>query len=259
MVAQNPIERMGPGQVDYLLNRLADIERRLDQGGARSSFPFSVGHLGITDFQIIPSVSGDGSADILIGDGAGGKLVRVFTDTKYGTKIYQVLDQSGKSMMSTDAAAGYGLGTPSLPFVYSGRTWNQTLAGATSQATAVEVARGLNYVYNPVTYIKPIIRIASATAETVRVFCQWRDASGALNNTADQTLTVTAGGFNIDANTCQFGKLWQAADMNGLVAAFIKAYVVGGTPGNVNIMATMGEGNGVSRGFYDIYSPGWAL
>lgn len=259
MVANSPIERVGQGQVDYLLNRLNDIERRLNEGGARSSFPFSVGHLGITDFQIIQSTSGDGSADVYIGNGAGGKLIQITTDVTYGTKIIRLMDQSGTTMLATDAAAGFGLGVPSLPFVYAGTTWNQTLAGATSQGTAKEIGRGLNYVYNPATLLNPIVRIASSTAETVKIFCQFRDGQANLNITAEATLSVTAGGTNLDTNTCQFGKLWQADDMNVSCAAFIKAYCTTANPGNVNIQMTYGQGQGLSQAFYNQFAPTWQV
>lgn len=258
MVANSPPE---PSADTFaaLVQRLDAIQRQLDEAGRAAKAPFIVSHNGSQDFAITPSPTGDGTMDILIGDGAGGKLMQIKTDPSYGTKILQFLDQAGNTMMSTDAKAGYGWGTPSYPFTNSGYTWSQTLAGATNQATAKEIGRGMNYVYNPATYIKPIIRIASPTAETVKVFCQWRDFQGNLNSTSDQTLTVTAGGVTIDANTCQFGKLWQADDMNGQCLAFIKAWVLGGTPGNVTIQMTAGEGYGVSQGFYDLYSAGWAV
>jgi hypothetical protein len=248
MVVNNPIERVGPGQVDYLLNRLANLERRLDQGGARSSFPFSVGHLGVTDFQIIPSTSGDGSADIYIGNGAGGKLLQVTTDTQYGTKILRLLDQNGSTMLSTDALAGYGLGTPSLPFVYAGFE-STNLSGATSQATGREMGRGVNYVYNPAVFINPRVRLFSATAETVKIFMTWRDAQGNLANTADITVNLAANLATIP--TCQFGHLWDADDMNFPCAAFVKAYCTSANPANVNVTASYQDGYGVSKKKYD--------
>lgn len=257
MVASSPPE---PSSDPFaaLVQRLDAIQRQLDEAGRAPKAPFVVSHSGFQDFSITPSLTNDGTMDIMIGDGAGGKLIQVITDPSYGTKILRFLDQAGNTMMSTDAAAGYGWGTPSYPFTNAGYTWAQTLGGSTSQATAREIGRGTNYVYNPATYIKPIIRISSPTAETVKVFCQWKDFQGNLNNTADQTLTVTAGGTNVDANTCQFGKLWDANDMNGYCFAFIKAYVVGGTPANVTIQMTAGEGYGISKGYYDQFSLGWA-
>lgn len=256
MVANSPIERVGPGQLDYLLNRLNDLERRLDQQGARSSFPFSIGHQGVRDFSIEPSSSGDGTADIFMGNGAGGKLIQILTDTTYGTKIFVLRDQNGRAMMSTDAAAGYGLGVPSYPFQYAGFE-SATLTGATSQGTASEIARGVNYVYNPATYVNVRIRLSSATSETVKVFAQWRDFQGNLVNTADQTLSITGG--TIAVRTAAFGKLWDADDMNGTCSVFIKAWVQGGTPGNVSLTASYNDGYGISKGFYDTNSPGWAV
>lgn len=242
-----------------LVQRLDAMQRQIDEGGRAAKSPFIVSHNGIQDFSITPSPTGDGTMDIALGNGAGGKLIRVVTDTAYGTKIFVISDQNGSSMMSTDAKAGFGLGTPSYPFVYDGRTWNQTLAGATNQATAVEIGRGFNYVYNPCTFIRPVVRIASATAETVKIFAQWRDAQLNLINTTDQTLTVTAGGFNVDTDTCKFAKNWQADDMNGGCTVFIKAYVLGGTPANVNIQMAFGEGYGASQAFYDGLPAGVAV
>jgi len=258
MVANSPIERVGSGQMDYLLNRLADIERRLDQGGARSSYPFSVAHgLGVRDFSIEPSTSGDGTADIFIGDGAGGKLVQIKTSTLYGTKILQILDQQGASMFSTDAAAGYGVGTPSYAFQYAGYESN-TLSGATSQATAREYARGTNWVYNPATYVQPRVRMLSATAETVKLFAQWQDAQGNLTNTSDITVNLSAGAVSVGA-VLPFGHLWDANDMNFTCKVFLKAYCTSGTPANVNITGSYQDGYGISKGFYDQFSSGWAV
>lgn len=256
MVANSNIERVGPGQMDYLLNRLNDLERRLDQQGAKSSFPFSVGHQGVRDFSIEPSSSGDGTADIFIGDGAGGKLIQVVTDSVYKTKIYRLLDQNGLTMMSTDAKAGYGLGTPSLPFVYAGFE-SATLGGATSQGTASEIARGTNFVYNPATFVSPRVRLFSSTAETVKLFAQWKDAQGNLVNTADFTTSIAAGAIGI--RTPQFGKVWDADDMNGPCSVFIKAWVQGGTPGNVQVTASYQDGYGVSRAYFDLFSSGWSV
>lgn len=256
MVANPPIERIGPGQMDYLLNRLADIERRMDQQGAKSTFPFSIGHNGVRDFSVEPSASGDGTADVFIGNGAGGKLIRVSTDSLYGTKIYQLLDQNGGTMMSTDALASYGLGTPSYPFVYGGFE-SLTLAGATTQGTATEIGRGVNWVYNPATYVSPRVRLFSSTAETVKVFAQWRDGQGNLNNTTDQTYALSAGVAALRFPA--FGKNWDANDMNTPCSVFVKAYCTTANPGNVNVQLSYTDGYGVSQRWYNDNFGSWAV
>lgn len=247
-----------PSANDYaaLVQRLDKMQQQIDEAGRASKFPFVVSHGSITDFQIIRSVSGDGSADIYMGNGAGGKLLQVLTDPLYATKIFKILDQNGSTMMSTDALAGYGLGTPSFPFVYAGYE-SLNLNGATSQGTATEFARGSNFVYNPAAYVQPRIRLFSTTAETVKIFAQWRDAQANLNNTADITVNLTAG-LTAFPN-CQFGKLWDANDMNGINKVFLKAYCTTGNPANVNITASYQEGFGVSRAFYNLNAAGWAV
>lgn len=257
MVANTPIERVGPGQLDYLLNRINDLERRLTEQGAKSTFPFSVGHNGVRDFEIIPSTSGDGSADIRIGDGAGGKLIQIITDSNYGTKIYALKDQNGSTMMSTDALAGYGLGVPSFPFVYAGFE-SLNLTGATSQGTATEIGRGINYVYNPATFVSPRVRVVSSTAETVKIFAQWADGQGNLNNTADQTVSLSANAPQILV-ALRFGKNWQADDMNTVCRVFIKAYCTTANPGNVNMTLSYQDGYGVSQRYYNDFSPTWSV
>lgn len=255
MVANTPPE---PSVNNYaaLAQRLADIERQLDESGRASKFPFVVSHSGVTDFQIIPSTSGDGSADILMGNGAGGKLIRISTDSLYGTKILQIFDQAGATMMSTDALAGFGWGTPSYPFIYSGFE-SLTLAGATSQGTATEIGRGVNFVYNPATFIQPRLRLLSTTNETVKVFAQWRDAQGNLNNTADQTYALSAGVATIQFPP--FGKNWQADDMNGICRVFIKGWCSTANPGNITATLSYVDGYGVSQRFYTDNASLWAV
>jgi hypothetical protein len=246
------------GEFAALLRRIEVLERAQDEAARASKFPFVVGHNGIADFQIIKSPTNDGTADILMGNGAGGKLLQVTTDTLYGTKILRILDQNGSTMMSTDALAGYGLGTPSYPFVFAGYESN-TLSGATSQGTARELARGTSFVYNPATFINSRVRLFSTTAETVKMFAQWKDGQGNLNNTADVTWNLAANTVTVLTNDLKFGKLWDANDMNTPCAVFLKAYCTSGTPANVNVTASYQDGYGVSKRWYTDNSPSWAV
>lgn len=255
MVASSPPEPSA-NEFAALTVRLDELQRQIDELGRASRFPFIVSHDGIQDFAVIPSTSGDGTASIFLGNGAGGQLIRVITDATYGTKIYQLFDQNGSTMMSTDAAAGYGLGVPSLPFVYAGYE-SLNLSGATSQGTAREFVRGTNYVYNPATFVSARVRFFSTTAETVKVFAQWRDGQGNLNNTAEITVNLAAGVAALPS--LPFGKLWDANDMNTSCSVFLKAYCTSGTPANVNVTASYQDGYGASRGYYDQFSSGWAV
>jgi hypothetical protein len=255
MVASSPPE---PSSNDYaaLVQRLDAMQRQIDEAGRAPKFPFVVSHGSSQDFAIKPSVSGDGSADIFIGNGAGGKLIQVITDPLYLTKIFKILDQNGSTMMSTDALAGYGLGTPSLPFIYAGYE-SLNLSGATNQATGREFARGGNFVYNPATLISPRVRLFSTTAETVKLFAQWKDGQGNLNNTSDITVNLSAGVTSLTIPS--FGKLWDANDMNTACGVFIKAYCTTGTPANVNITASYQDGFGISKRFYLDNVATWAV
>lgn len=255
MVANSPPEPTAD-QYAALVQRLDAMQRQIDESGRSSKFPFVVSHGGVQDFSIIPSTSGDGTADIAMGNGAGGRLIRVSTDTTYGTKIYQLLDQAGASMMSTDAKAGFGLGTPSFPFVYAGYESNN-LSGATSQGTGREFARGVNFVYNPATFVNPRVRLFSTTAETVKMFAQWRDPQGNVTNTADITVNLSAGVVAIP--NCPIGKNWAADDMNGVCMVFMKAYCTTANPANVSVTASYQDGYGVSQAWFDSFSSGWAI
>lgn len=249
MVANGPIERTGPGQLDYILNRLNDIERRLDQGSARSTFPFSVGHLGVTDFQIIQSTSGDGSADIYLGNGAGGKLIQIKTDSLYGTKIFVLSDQQGIPMMSTDALAGFGMGTPSWPFPYGGIPEEINMTGATTKGTAATIGQGINYVYNPAVYLQPRVRVRSSTAETFNIYAQFRHADGSTYNTADATYAIPAG--TVALRIPEFNGQWVAGDVNHACAVFFKAYCNSGIPANVFTQLSYQSSWGLSQRAYN--------
>lgn len=240
-----------------LVQRLDAMQRQIDESGRASKFPFVVSHSGTADFQIIPSVSGDGTADIAMGDGAGGKLIRVFTDADYGTKIYQLLDQAGSTVMSTDALAGFGLGTPSYPFIYGGFE-SLSLAGATSQGTATEIGRGVNWVYNPATYIAPRIRLFSSTNETAKIFVQWQDAQNNVVSTVDQTYALTAS--VVALRFPPFGKNWQSDDMGGAPCrCFIKAWCSTANPGNITAQLSYVDGYGISQRWYNDNASGWAV
>lgn len=246
------------GEFAALLTRLDDMQRQLDETTRAAKFPFIVSHSGIQDFQIIKSPTGDGTADILMGNGAGGKLLQVITDPLYATKIYKLLDQQGRSMASTDALAGYGMGTPSFPFIYNGFE-SLNLAGATSQGTATEIGRGGNFVYNPATFINPRIRAVSSTNETIQIFVQWKDFQGNITNTANKSFNLTAGSPAVLINTFSFGKNWPAATMNGLCFAFIKAWCSTANPGNITATLSYSEGYGVSQRYYNDNAPTWAV
>jgi hypothetical protein len=161
-------------------------------------------------------------------------------------------------MLSTDALAGFGLGTPSYPFVYAGFE-SVTLAGATNQATGKEMARGVNFVYNPATYVNVRVRLSSATAETVKVFAEWRDGQGNITNTADITWALAAGTPAVLGSTFFFGKNWQADDMNAPCRVAIKAYCTTANPGNVSATASYVDGYGVSQRFYNDNASAWAV
>ncbi|MEV6908027.1 hypothetical protein [Amycolatopsis sp. NPDC051071] len=116
MVANQPIER--PGSQDFLANELRDLRRIVEELTRASRFPFSIGHAGVPDFTVLPSESGDGTADLTMYYGNGDPLV--VTRTVGGKKIFGIKDASvggvQPSLFVTDPIAGYGLATPYVQF-----------------------------------------------------------------------------------------------------------------------------------------------
>jgi len=112
MVANQPIER--PGSQDFLSNELRDLRRIVDELTRASRFPFSIGHAGVPDFTVLPSESGDGTADLTMYYGNGDPLV--VTRTISGRKIFAIRDAkvggTQPTLFATDPIAGYGLATP---------------------------------------------------------------------------------------------------------------------------------------------------
>lgn len=247
------------GELAALTTRLDRMSRDHAELSSQPKFPFSASHAGARDFAIVPSPTGDGTADIMIGNGAGGQLIQVKTDPLYRTKILRLLDQQGATMLSTDALAGYGVGVPSYAFPYSGYE-SLNLSGATSQATATEIGRGSAYMYNPATFVQPRIRVVSSTAETVNFFVQWKDVQGNLTNTTNKTFALAAGVPQVLTSSLGgFGKLWQADDMNGLCFAFFKAWCSSANPANISATLSYSEGRGISQAYYIDNAGAWAV
>lgn len=248
MVASSPPE---PSANDYaaLALRLDAMQRQLDEAGRAAKSPFVVSHNGVQDFAITPSPTGDGTMDILIGDGAGGKLIQVKTDPLYGTKIITFLDQAGKSMMSTDALAGFGWGTPSYPYLFGG-TEEANLAANTSHATAVTIATGVAYAYNPAVYIQPRCRARTSTGGTIRYFAQFRHEDGSTYDSAEVSDAIGVGA--VSTTFPEFAGQWTANDMNRPTAVFIKAYSAVGTAANLFVQSYYQAGYGISQAGYNL-------
>ncbi|WP_410644486.1 hypothetical protein [Amycolatopsis sp. lyj-346] len=81
MVASQPIER--PDSPDFLINRLRELEQRVDELTRQSKYPFSISHNGVPDFTVLPNADNSG-AIVSVYDGAGHALIQTDPDTKYG-------------------------------------------------------------------------------------------------------------------------------------------------------------------------------
>src|SRR4051812_30905163 len=69
--------------MDFLINQLRDLQQRVDELTRQSKYPFSVSHVGVPDFTVLPN--GDNSGAVVsIYDGAGTLVVATDPDTKYG-------------------------------------------------------------------------------------------------------------------------------------------------------------------------------
>lgn len=246
MVANQDIER--PKSVDYLINELNALKRQVAELTSQSKFPFSVSHGGTLDFSVLPSASGDGTADLFVGDGAGNPALRTRSVAGSGFKIVELFDAANNLMYSTDSVTGWGLGNPCFPFLYGGKE-SITLAGATSQGTASEIALGSSILYNPNLWLTPQFRFVSPTAATVKVFCVFTAATTTYTTT-ERTISVPSGNSAVQP-FLDFAFYLAAADIRQGVQASIKAYVSAGTPGDVNARVTPWRGVGVSRGYAD--------
>lgn len=246
MVANQPVER--PGSMDYLVNKINELEQRLAELTAQSKFPFSVAHGSVRDFTILPSSSGDGTADLWVGDGAGNPALRTRSVVGSGFKIIEMFDSAGGLLYSTDSITGYGLGNPCFPFPLGGKE-QITLAGATAPGSAAEIGLGSNFVWNPALWLQPQIRLISPTAATVRLFATFSGPNVAYTTT-ERTVSVPGGNVASQA-FYQFATYLSPGDIRGIVGASIKAYVSSGTPGDVNVRLTPWRGTGVSRGYAD--------
>lgn len=245
MVANPQIER--PGSVDFLINELNALKRQVSELTAQSKFPFSVGHNGVTDFSILPSASGDGSADLFVGNGLGDPLLRVFTDATYDQKIAALIDYQGNTLVSTDASAGFGLGNPCLPFLFGGYE-QLNLTGAITAGTATEIGSGHTYAFNPCLWATARIRVTSSTAVTVKVFAAFTGAA-TTHTTTERTITCAAGGTAIQY--LDFATYLASGDMKEEVQVQFRAYCSSGTAANANLTLVFNRGMGISKGFVD--------
>ncbi|MEU0531971.1 hypothetical protein [Amycolatopsis tolypomycina] len=245
MVANQPVER--PDSMDFLVNRIRQLEQKVAELTAQSKFPFSVSHGSTRDFSVLPSNSGDGSADLYMGNGAGGSLLEVYTDSTYHRKIATLRDMSGRIMLSTDAATGYGLGNPTLPYPYDGQE-QIDLTGATSPGSAVEIGSGSNWPYNPALWVTPRVRTFSAANATVKMFAVFT-AAGGTYTTGERTINITGGVVSISRP--EFATYLAAGDIAAAVNVSFKVYCSAGTASGVTAQMWFWRGMGVSKGFVD--------
>lgn len=248
MVASPNTERPDGQGSDYLTNKVAELERRLNELSAQSKFPFAIMRNGNKEFSVEASEDGV-STDLIVGNGIGGVIFETFTSVTYGGKGWHLLDYAGAEMVASDTSAGYGLGQPSLPFAYAG--WESlNMNGATTTGTATTIGQGQNVVYNPSVYVSPRIRVVSTTNETIKHFVQWNGASSGVFNSTERTVALAAGVPQI--LTPDFIGLFTAADMKLNSRAFFKMYCTTANPANVSATLAYNLGYGASKAFYDL-------
>lgn len=247
MVASPNTERPDGQGSDYLTNKIAELERRLNELSAQSKFPFAIMRSGNKEFSV--ELSEDGlSTDLIIGNGIGGVTFETFTSPTYGGKGWRLFDYAGTEMVASDTSAGFGLGQPSLPFVFSG--WESlNLTGATNTATATTIGQGQNVLYNPSVYVSPRIRLVSTTNETIKHFVQWQGVASGLFNSTERTVALVAGVPQII--TPDFIGMFAAGDMKLNAKAFFKMYCTTAAPANVSATLAYNLGYGASKAFYD--------
>ncbi|MFD5089314.1 hypothetical protein ACFWMR_01840 [Amycolatopsis thailandensis] len=193
MVANQPIER--PNSQDYLVNELRDLRRTIEEFTRSSKFPFSIGHGGVPDFTVLPSESGDGTADLSVYYGDGNPLL--VTRTVAGKKVFAIRDTlvggQQPTLFGTDPIAGYGLATPYTQ--YSMYPYDPPDLGHGS-ATFYPIWTGNAQHLNPAVQASILLKLVS-TAPNTTMQARWHLydlVTGYSTYAAVQSLTnVTAG------------------------------------------------------------------
>lgn len=251
MVVNQPRERPNGQGSDYLANKIAELERRLDELSAQSKFPFAIMRNGNKEFSV--ELSEDGSTtDLIVGNGIGGVAFETFTSSLYGGKGFHILDYAGNELIATDTSAGYGLGVPSLGFNYAGFE-SLNMNGATNQATSAIIGQGGQFIYNPSLLIQPRIRWSATTAVTINMYMETSVVSGTYTTT-ERVQAIGANSVVVLAPS--FIELFQSIDMKNNCDLRLRAYCSAGVGANVSCTLTYQKGYGASKAYYDL-NPTW--
>lgn len=201
MVANLPIER--PNSQDYLINELRELRRTVEEYTRASKFPFSIGHNGVPDFTVLPSESGDGTADLTMYYGNGDPLV--VTRTVGGKKIFGIKDASvggvQPSLFVTDPISGYGLATPYVQFALY--PYDPPDLGHGS-ATFYPIWTGNAQALNPAVQAVISLKLVSSAAATMQARWHLYDSvTGYSTYSAVQSLSNPGAGTNYAFSAAQ--------------------------------------------------------
>ncbi|SFO59553.1 hypothetical protein [Amycolatopsis rubida] len=183
MVANDRVER--PDSPDFLRNKIRELEEKIDALTRQSKFPFSIGHNGIPDFEVLPDPADpSGGAKVRILNGNGVPVFETFYSTVYNGKTARLNDLAGNAVWGQDEAAGYGMSHPSITYP-AGVTFQGTPSATLTGGTAYTIAKGGFMFYHPVLWFKGLV----TTPLNWTLRCRVLDGSGTEAATSTSTPT----------------------------------------------------------------------
>lgn len=168
----------------------------------------------------------------------------------YGARQRLALnDANGVEMYGTDELAGYGLSVPSFSLPMSGY---EVLASPmpSTAGTALPVAEGENFTYNPCWDVALRLRIQTgANAATMVFVFTWKNVF-TQNIIYTTSITINTGANVINIGNIERIGLLTAADMSSLVFCSVACYATAGAS-TTNVQAFPYLSFGASKAWYD--------
>ncbi|GAB3376178.1 hypothetical protein [Amycolatopsis echigonensis] len=247
MVANDPTER--PGSADFIANKLRDLQQQIDALTRQTKFPFSIGHSGVADFEILPDPDDPGGgAKVRILNGAGQPIFETYYSTIYNGKAARMLDLAGTTMWSLDESAGYGLSNPGMSIVMGGQArWS--FAGSTTVDTAQVVADGYGGAFNPALWVGAELNLENSTlASTFNLWVEVLLAGSVIASSSTDVQSVAANTTSIRSISKML--LLPQSAMQKTIEVRIRMW--NSTGGNAFSQAFPRQCQGISKAFYDV-------
>ncbi|WP_409186732.1 hypothetical protein F9C11_21825 [Amycolatopsis sp. VS8301801F10] len=247
MVANDRVER--PDSPDFLKNKIRELEEKIDALTRQSKFPFSIGHNGVADFEVLPDPNDpNGGAKVRILNGAGQPIFETFYSMVYSGKAARMLDLSGTTMWSLDESAGYGLSNPGMSITLGGQArWGY--GGNTTAGTAQVVADGYGGAFNPALWVGAELNLENGTlASTFNIWVEVLLAGSVIASSSTDAQSVAAN--TTDIRSISKMLLLPQSAMQKTIEVRIRAW--NSTGGNAFSQVFPRQCQGISKAFYDV-------